>query len=85
MKAKQQEPRIQKPNLRAILTKIDSLQVDDEGRGLVISYDENKDEVSIVDKQLFLYRKYATVGWPWENIIEDVALDDGSYQEEIAD
>ena len=85
LQAKQREPRIQKPNLRAILTKIDSLQVDDEGRGLVISYDENKDEVSIVDKQLFLYRKYATVGWPWENIIEDVALDDGSYQEEIAD
>ncbi len=81
-KARQREPRIQKANLRIILAKIDELQVDEEGRGLVISYDENKDEVSIVDKQLFLYRKYATVGWPWEKIIEDVASDDSRYSNE---
>lgn len=80
--AKLRESRIQKANLRTILAKIDELQIDEEGRGLVISYDENKDDVSIVDKQLFLYRKYATVGWPWEKIIEDVAADDSRYSSE---
>jgi hypothetical protein len=76
--ASKQEPRIQKPNLRQILRKLDGLQVDAEGRGLILSYDSNKDEVTAVDKQLFLYRKYSTVKWPWEMIIEE-SQDDESY------
>lgn len=67
------EPRIQKPNLRTILRKINGLQIDEEGRGLILTYDESKDEVTVVDRQLFLYRKYATVEWPWERIIEEAS------------
>ncbi len=70
------EPRIQKPNLRQILRKIGELQVDQEGRGLILSYDDNKDEVTVVDKQLFLYRKYATVRWPWEQVLQEIQKDD---------
>lgn len=65
------EPRVQKPNLRQILLKIDGIQIDEDGRGLILSYDENKDEVYVVDRQLFLYRKFATVRWPWEQIIHE--------------
>lgn len=76
------EPRIQKPNLRQILLKIDGLQVDDDGRGLILSYDENKDEVYVVDRQLFLYRKYATVRWPWEQLIAEADTQADAYNGE---
>lgn len=71
MEAYKLEPRVQKPNLRQILLKIDGIQIDEDGRGLILSYDENKDEVYVVDRQLFLYRKFATVRWPWEQIIHE--------------
>ena len=74
--ASKREPRIQKPNLRQILRKVGELQVDEDGRGLILAYDDNKDEVTVVDKQLFLYRKYATVRWPWEQVLEDIQSDD---------
>jgi len=51
------EPRIQKGNLRQILTKIDGIQVDEDGRGLILTFDHGKDEVFVVDKQLLTYRK----------------------------
>lgn len=70
--ASARQPRIQKGNLRTVLEKIDGLQIDDDGRGLVMTYDTTKEEMSIVDNQLFLYRKYGTVRWPWEDIIESV-------------
>jgi hypothetical protein len=70
------EPRIQKGNLRTILERLDSLQVDADGRGLVISYNPSVSEVSIVDKQLLLYRKYATVRWPWEDMIQECTSDE---------
>jgi len=74
------EPRIQKPNLRQILLKIDGIQIDDEGRGLILTYDEYKDEVFVVDKQLFLYRKYATARWPWERLIAQADESDTGYE-----
>ncbi len=73
--AHDRESRIQKPNLRQILRKIDKMQVDEHGRGLTISYDENKDEVYVVDKQLLFYRKYATIHWPWDAIIEETTAE----------
>jgi hypothetical protein len=79
LEAHKLEPRVQKPNLRQILLKIDAIQVDDDGRGLILSYDENKDEVCVVDRQLFLYRKYATVQWPWEQIIEEADASTSGY------
>lgn len=39
------EPRIKKQNLRSILTKIDGLQVDEHGRGLVVTYDSSEEKV----------------------------------------
>ena len=65
------EPRIQKGNLRTILEKLEGLQVDSEGRGLVVAYNEADGEVSVVDRQLLLYRKYCTVRWPWEDLIAE--------------
>jgi hypothetical protein len=69
--AHSREPRIQKGNLRTVLERIESLQVDVDGRGLVLAYDEARADVTIVDRQLLLYRKYATVKWPWEDLIEE--------------
>lgn len=65
------ESRIQKGNLRQILHKLDGIQVDDAGRGLVICYDAGRDEVFVVDKQLLFYSRYATEKWPWERMIEN--------------
>ncbi len=67
------QPRIQKSNLKVILAKIDGLQVDDNGRGLVVTYDEEKECVLNVDRQLLFYRKYLTVSWPWEELIAEAA------------
>ncbi|MDY0042627.1 MAG: hypothetical protein RBS57_20140 [Desulforhabdus sp.] len=67
--AYQRQPRIQLSNLKAILEKIPELQVDEDGRGLVLTYNTATEEVSVVDRQLLLYRRYATVKWPWENMI----------------
>ncbi len=65
------QPRIQKSNLKLILSKIDSLQVDDDGRGLVVTYDPDRECVLNVDRQLLFYRKYLTVSWPWEDLIAE--------------
>jgi hypothetical protein len=40
-------------------------------RGLVIAYNEAEGEISVVDRQLLLYRKYSTVKWPWEDLIAE--------------
>ena len=48
------------------------------GRGLVLSYNPDKG-ISVVDRQLLLYRKFATVNWPWESIITQVEPTD-AYQ-----
>ncbi|WP_217492793.1 hypothetical protein [Bacillus sp. FJAT-27264] len=65
------ENRIQKNNLRTILTKLEELQVDEDGRGLVIAYNESTDEISAVDRQLLFYRKYLTGNWPWQYLIQE--------------
>ena len=65
------QPRIQKSNLKAVLSKIDSLQVDKDGRGLVVTYDADEECVLNVDRQLLFYRKYLTVSWPWEELISE--------------
>jgi hypothetical protein len=70
-KANARESRIKKGNLRVILEKLEGLQVDDQGRGLVVAYNEADGEVSVVDRQLLLYRRYCTVKWPWEELIEE--------------
>jgi hypothetical protein len=67
----QRQPRVQKSNLKAILSKIDALQVDANGRGLVVTYDQEKERVLNVDRQLLFYRKYLTVLWPWEELINE--------------
>ena len=68
-KAHERQPRIQKANLKAILKKIDGLQCDDNGRGLVVTYENNDEKVLNVDRQLLFYRKYVTVKWPWEDLV----------------
>ncbi|BCM88060.1 hypothetical protein [Methylobacterium indicum] len=78
--ANARQPRIQKGNLRTVMDKIDALQIDDDGRGLVMTYDGTKEEVSIVDHQLFLYRKYATIRWPWEDILENAKEGDSGLE-----
>jgi hypothetical protein len=72
------QPRIQKPNLKSILAKIDGLQVDKDGRGLVVTYLKDDEKVLNVDRQLLFYRKYVTLNWPWGELIaeaEKIALD----------
>jgi hypothetical protein len=70
-KSNQRQSRIQKQNLKSILTKIDGLQVDKDGRGLVVTYDESDEKVLNVDRQLLFYRKYITIAWPWEELIKE--------------
>ncbi len=70
-RAHDRQDRIQRGNLAKVLDKFEELQVDDDGRGLVLSYNDAAAEVSIVDRQLLLYRRYATVKWPWEDMISE--------------
>lgn len=65
------QPRILKTNLKTILSKIDALQVDKNGKGLVVTYDPDLERVLNVDRQLLFYRKYLTVSWPWEELIAE--------------
>ena len=78
--ANARQSRIQLPNLRSVLTKFAELQVDADGRGLVLAYDSQYEMVSVVDRQLLLYRRFATVKWPWEDIISE----DGDKAESYA-
>lgn len=66
------EPRIVLGNLKRALSKFPELQVDEDGRGLVLAYDPRHEVVSVVDKRLLLYRTYLTVKWPWEDLITEV-------------
>jgi hypothetical protein len=59
-----------------VLEKCEQLQIDSEGRGLVIAYNEAEAEISVVDRQLLLYRKYCTVKWPWEDLIAEAKTGD---------
>jgi hypothetical protein len=67
------QPRVLLNNLKSVLAKFPELQVDAEGRGLVLSYDPQGEMVSVVDRQLLLYRRFATVKWPWEELIDEVS------------
>jgi hypothetical protein len=74
------QPRIQLGNLKAALTRFPELQVDSDGRGLVLAYDSQDEKVSVVDKQLLLYRRFATVKWPWEDLIEEVSKEQTAFE-----
>lgn len=67
------QARIQIGNLKTVLTRFPELQVDADGRGLVLAYDPQHERISVVDKQLLLYRRFATVRWPWEDLIKEVS------------
>ncbi|WP_454828145.1 hypothetical protein [Paraburkholderia xenovorans] len=70
--AHKRQPRIQSGNLKAILPRFPELQVDEDGRGLVLAYDQQDELINVVDRQLLLYRRFATVKWPWEDLILEV-------------
>lgn len=78
-KANAREKRIQKGNLRTILERFESLQVDQDGRGLVLAYNDANAEVSVVDRQVLLYRRYSTVKWPWEDLIVEANSSGDGY------
>lgn len=65
------QPRIQKGNLKTVLGKLVELQEPENGHELVISYDESIDAIFVVDRQLLFYRKYHTMRWPWEDMVEE--------------
>jgi hypothetical protein len=74
------QPRIQKGNLRVVLGKIEELQVDDDGRGLVLAFNEASGDITAVDRQLLLYRRYSTVNWPWVELINEIEATDIAYK-----
>lgn len=76
--ANRRQPRIQKGKLRTVLEKIEGLQVDEGGRGLVLSYNESTGDISVVDRQLLLYRQFCTVRWPWEDLIAEAEASEQS-------
>lgn len=70
------QSRIQKGNLKSILPRLDGLQVDDRGKGLVVTYVEQSDSVAVVDRSVLFYRKYSTVNWPWRGIADGAGDDE---------
>lgn len=79
-RAVKRQNRIQYSNLKAILEKLQELQVDEEGRGLILGYSPATEEVTIVDRQLLLYRRFATVKWPWEDLIQEADTQGGQIE-----
>ncbi len=75
------QPRIQLANLKTVLSRFPELQVDDQGRGLVLAYEPHDEILSVVDKQLLLYRRFSTVKWPWEEIISEASREDFTFEE----
>lgn len=73
------QKRVQLGNLKSILGKIEELQVDDEGRGLVISYNPATEKVTVVDRQILMYRRFATVPWPWEALIYETEQNEEAF------
>ena len=69
--ARGRQARIQSGNLKVILGKFEELQVDDRGAGLILSWNPATETVSVVDRQILLYRQYCTVKWPWEELIAE--------------
>jgi hypothetical protein len=45
------QSRIQKGNLKTVLERIESLQVDEAGRGLILAYNEATEEITVVGRQ----------------------------------
>ena len=78
-KAHARQSRIHLGNLKAVLSRFPELQVDEAGRGLVLAYDPQEEMLSVVDKQLLLYRRFATVKWPWEELIEEVSSQENAF------
>lgn len=83
--AHKREKRVHKGNLRTVLERLDRLQIDEHGRGLILTYDNFSEGVTVVDKQILLYRRYATVRWPWEDLIKSAEAADTGYEEEAHD
>lgn len=69
------QPRIQKVNMITILQHIPSMQLDEKGNGLIINYDTATNKVFVVNRELLFYRKYVTINWPWEDLIQESELD----------
>lgn len=69
--ASTRQPRIIKTNLRTVLQKLEELQVDSDGRGLVIAFNDANDEITVIDRRFLFYRKYVTINWPWEELIKE--------------
>jgi hypothetical protein len=79
-RASKRQSRIQFGNLKTILKNIESLQIDEDGRGLLIAYNDATEEVTVIDRQLLLYRRFATVKWPWEEIINEADQNGGQVE-----
>lgn len=79
-RAVKRQQRIQYSNLKAILDQLEGLQVDDDGRGLILGYSPATEEINIVDRQLLLYRRFATINWPWEDIIREADASGGEIE-----
>jgi hypothetical protein len=69
--ASARQPRVLKGNLKTVLQKIEEIQVDKDGRGLILSYNRSDEKIFIVDRQLLFYRLYKTIKWPWEVLIAE--------------
>ncbi len=79
-RAVKRQPRVQYGNLKAILEKLPELQVDEDGRGLILGYSPATEEITIVDRQLLLYRLFSTVKWPWEDVIREADAQGGQLE-----
>lgn len=68
VRAHARQNRIQKQNLKRVLSKVPELQADSNGKGVIISFNESSEHVLLLDRSLLFYRRFATVKWPWEEM-----------------
>jgi hypothetical protein len=45
-----------------------------------LAFNEANGDITAVDRQLLLYRKYCTVHWPWVDLINEIDANDIAYK-----
>jgi len=69
--AHSRQERIILSNLKSILGKFERLQSLSGNSNSILIYDSLNESVILADKQLLFYRKFSTINWPWQKIIDE--------------
>lgn len=62
-------------NLKSVLGRFEKIQSLSGNSNPILVYDGQNEFVILADKQLLFYRKFSTISWPWQKIIDESNTD----------